>query len=240
MPFILRFLYDGLVIRLYCKYAWGCSKEDLSEFYNACVASANKTAILGQHTPSFLDIGVGTGYFLEHAPFSAGSHVTLADLNTDCLLTASRRVIGTHPTLSVRTLVVDVLESDERSSLALTSARLAPPHAVEPKPGFDLISCLCLIHCLPGPTRSKTEAIISLGKHLRPEGVIVGATVLGKGVRHNWLGAFLLLWHNILGIFSNRHDDIENIVKSLEAAFDSVEWSVVGRMLLFEASNPKR
>ncbi|KAK1978870.1 methyltransferase domain-containing protein [Colletotrichum cereale] len=240
-PFILRWLYDGLVLRLYCKYAWGCSKDKLSGFYNGYVASAASrlSASAFYHNPNFLDVGVGTGYFLEKACLPAGSHVTLADLNPDCLEAASKRIIAAHPTLEVQTLVADFLESNEQASLALSLSRLGPLQAAKTEPGYDLVSCFCLLHCLPGPTRLKAEALISLGQHLRSEGVIIGATVLGKGVEHNWLGSFLLFWHNALGIFSNRLDDIENIVKPLEGAFNSVKWIVAGRMLLFEASGPK-
>ncbi|KAK1973704.1 methyltransferase domain-containing protein [Colletotrichum cereale] len=241
LPFILRWLYDGLVLRLYCKYAWGCSRDTLSKFYNGYVASAaNQPSTSAIHrAPSFLDIGVGSGYFLEHAPFPTGSHVTLGDLNRDCLDAASRRIVAAHPSLSVQTLVVDFLDSDEQASLALNSAPPGLLHDAKTESGYDLVSCLCLLHCLPEPTRRKAEAVMWLGQHLRPQGVIIGATVLGKGVRHNWLGSFLLYWHNVMGIFGNSRDDVDNIIEPLQSAFDHVEWSVVGKMLLFEARGPR-
>ncbi|KAK2005875.1 hypothetical protein LZ32DRAFT_611725 [Colletotrichum eremochloae] len=96
---------------------------------------------------------------------------------------------------------------------------------------------MLLLHCLPGPPGPKVEALVRLGtRMLAEDGVLMGATILGDDAPHNLLGRFLILWHNVTGVFGNRQDDVETFVKELEKAFVKVEWEVVGVVLVFKAS----
>ncbi|KAF2845719.1 methyltransferase [Plenodomus tracheiphilus IPT5] len=234
-PLFLRTVYDTLVLGFYCSYIWKCPSKKLREFYNSHISSVEKQLSVSTNSKDLvklLDIGVGTGYFLEHAPLPAGSEVTLVDLNGNCLQTAASRVIKSHPSALVRTVHADFLDPDMGSNSAISPHRLG-------KARFDVISCFLLLHCLPGPPERKAEAVIRLHRHLNVNGVIVGATVLGKGVTHNFPARAIMFWHNLLGIFDNYPDDVQGLIGPLQAFFETVKWEVVGTTLLFEAKHPK-
>ena len=44
-----------------------------------------------------------------------------------------------------------------------------------------------LLHCLPGPVGKKTVVFENVKNILTPDGVVTRLTVLGKGVRNNWI-----------------------------------------------------
>lgn len=234
-PFTLGWIYDVIVLRLYCSYAWGCPREVVRSFYSKHVASVAERS--SKVSCRLLDIGVGTGFFLEHASIPPGSEVTLADLNVDCLKTAASRVSRAHPDVFIKTVVADVLEPDQHAgindrqqerSLALSPSRLGGAK-------FDVISCLLLLHCLPGPPQRKAEAVVHLARHLDEGGTVIGATVLGQDVQHNPLGRFIMFWQNLLGIFNNYADDVTGLVGPLEVGFREVKWELIGKVLFFEA-----
>jgi len=234
-PLFLRTIYDTLVLWFYCSYIWRCSSTKLRIFYNNRISSIEKQESVSTKSSDpvrLLDIGVGTGYFLEHAPLPAGCEVTLVDLNHHCLKAAASRVVKSHPSALVRTVHADFLDPDMGSDLAISPNRLG-----EAK--FDVISCFLLLHCLPGPPERKAEAVIRLHRHLNTNGVIVGATVLGKGVAHNLPARAIMLLHNLLGIFDNYPDDVQGLIGPLQTFFETVKWEVVGTTLLFEVKQPK-
>ena len=71
------------------------------------------------------------------------------------------------------------------------------------------------------------------------DGVVYGTTVLGKGVRHNFLGKTLMAVYNAVGIFDNREDGEVEVTERLKRYFDKVETRVVGVVLMFECRGPK-
>lgn len=81
--------------------------------------------------------------------------------------------------------------------------------------------------------------LVRLGKLLSPDGMLYGATVLGRDVEHNWFGKILMNTYNKKGIFGNADDGTEDFIKPLEEAFGKVEWRVEGTVLLFTASSPR-
>ncbi|KAF3913580.1 hypothetical protein ABW20_dc0107020 [Dactylellina cionopaga] len=231
-PFFLAYIYDRLVLSLYCPYVWRCSAAKLRSFFSGHISYA--TANSSTKTPQqkvlrLLDIGVGTGYFLEHAPIADEAVVTLADLNPSCLEAAKARLQKTHSGAVCETIVADFLESGQGG----LAAKLLEGEK------FDAISMMLLLHCLPGPPARKAAALVPLRQLLRPTGVLFGATILGRGVQHSFLGRFLMYWHNSIGAFGNYDDDVESFIGPLKEVFDSVEWQIYGTMLLFEAKGPK-
>jgi SAM-dependent methyltransferase len=164
-----------------------------------------------------LDIGPGTGYYLANADIPEKTQMTLMDLNAHSLSYAKQR-LGRAET--------QVVQADVTQPLPLTGT-------------YDSISTFFLIHCLPGPLERKMVLFTNLKPHLAENGTIYGTTILGKGVKHNWFGTILMNIYNRRGIFSNWDDGEVEIREALCKEYGKVETSVIGRVLMFSASQPK-
>lgn len=223
--------YDTMVLGIVSPYGWKCPAEKLVSFFNHNIEAAKST---GSQRTRILDIGVGTGYFPARAPLTNTTDLVLVDLNQNCLDATAPVVRAAHPTLTdhVTTFVGDFLaQGDEPNSLFKKGTL--------PGGGFDAISLMFLLHCLPGPPARKTDALCRLRHLLRPGGVLFGATILGKGVSRNLLARFVLFLNNYLGVFDNHKDDATSFLEPLNKYFNDVRFEVVGCMLLFEARDPK-
>ncbi|KAK8214437.1 S-adenosyl-L-methionine-dependent methyltransferase [Phyllosticta capitalensis] len=219
---ILSF-YDILILGIYCPYVWGCpASTELTAFLNSRIATA-----ISRSSPRpcrILDIGVGTGYFLERAPLEDVKEITLLDINAECLDAAASRAQKAHPHIECAKVQANFLE----------------PIAAEKLGGqFDIISLGLLLHCLPGPPARKADALVRLRDLLTKDGVLFGFTIIGKDATHSLMAKALLWFHNTIGVFDNYEDGVASFVKPLEEAFETVNWRIVGSMLLFEASKPK-
>lgn len=238
-PLFLSLVYDRLVLGLYCTYVWRCPATILQNLYNTLVAERQNSAAASRR---ILDVGVGTGYFLASTPLPETTSVTLFDLNPACLEAASLRCKQSHVELSdfeVRTVCGDFLApADDPNSIhqRLLDSQQQPDR-------FDIVLTSMLLHCVPGPPQRKAKALASLGRFVEPQsGVLAGATILGDqadGVQHNLLGRFILFWHNALGMFDNRGDDVLAFIGALRNEFHDVKWEIVGTILIFQARLPK-
>ncbi|KAI9931993.1 hypothetical protein ASPWEDRAFT_171879 [Aspergillus wentii DTO 134E9] len=210
-PFTLR-IYDTVVLGLSNKYIWRCpTKNVLLPFFQANTGH------------NHMDIGVGTGYFPASITKSHPKilqNITLVDLNPNTLTFAANR-INRPDTTCINT---DVLR----------------PFTIPAQPRFDSISMILLLHCLSGTTKEKGRVFANVKEHLKDDGVLFGATVLGNGVRHSLVTRHILRLYNQKGIFHNHEDDEDGFMKSLEQEFGRVEGHVVGSVLLFRAWQPKR
>lgn len=140
-------------------------------------------------------------------------------------------------------------------SFPATAATTTPEGEENSKttPKFDSISLFFLFHCLPytdkdkdntnseHPTKVQILAQLKdwLATDSNPDAVIYGSTILGKGVKHNWLGRWLMPVYNRKGIFGNYEDSEETFATVLRENYEHVELKVVGRVLLFAASRPR-
>jgi Methyltransferase domain len=94
-----------------------------------------------------LDVGVGTGYFLDHCRFPSHTpRVALMDLNRNSLDFASRRLTRYKPETYIR----NVLEP-----VSIDAAK------------FDSVGINYLLHCLPGTIESKWAALDHLKTLIR-------------------------------------------------------------------------
>jgi SAM-dependent methyltransferase len=196
--------YDLFVLRFSNRFAWRCPWPRLLEAYDRHVGARH------------LDIGVGTGFFLDRCRWPVDQpEITLLDLNPSSLAAAARRIQRYVP----RTVQASALEP-----LPLGEER------------FDSVGLNFLLHCLPGPVEQKTRAVVQGVKpHLAPGAVVFGSTILGRGVHHNAVGGALMRLYNRKGVFSNLDDDREGIERALSADLSTVEVEVIGTVALFSA-----
>ncbi len=137
--------YDWFVLGFSNRLLWRCPTRHLRDLYARNVGAAH------------LDIGVGTGYFLDHAPWPvAKPKITLVDLNPHSLQAAAKRIARYQP----ETITANCLE----------------PLPVEGP--FDSVGLCYLLHCLPGTIAEKAIVFDRVAPVLAENGVVFGATIL--------------------------------------------------------------
>jgi Methyltransferase domain len=200
-PLTLR-AYDLFVLGFSNRFVWRCRSSTMLERYERHVGARH------------LDVGVGTGWFLDRSGWPVASpQITLLDLNENSLSAASDRIRRYSPT-KVQANVLDPVDlGDSR---------------------FDSIGANFLFHCLPGGLEWKAATVASnLRPYLASGGVLFGSTILGRGVAHNLLGRRLMRLYNRKGIFSNVEDDQWGLERGLASELTDVEIEVVGAVALF-------
>jgi SAM-dependent methyltransferase len=207
-PLTLK-VYDLLVLGASNRWVWECPTDSvLLPFYQKHVGARH------------LDVGVGTGFYLQRAGFSSRQHVALLDLNESSLRVASHRLAKDGTELFVQ----DVMQ---------------PLTALKGK-SYDSIALFYLLHCLPGDMADKARVFDHLKQHLSEGGVLYGATILGDSVGHNVLGRTLIGIYNKKGIFGNRNDTYEGLARALGEHFEDVQLSRHGKVACFEARLPRQ
>lgn len=196
-------LYDLIVLRISNRWIWRCPTPRLLDFYN-------------QHiTANHLDVGVGTGYFLDSCTFpSQQPRIVLMDLNENCLVAAGQRIARYAPETEKR----NVLEPIEYDG-----------------PAFDSIGLNYVLHCLPGDLPHKGQVFDHLLPLLNPGGVLFGSTLLSAGVPRSWPARRLMSVYNRKGIFSNTTDSLETLKAELSKRFEDWRVETAGCGALFAA-----
>jgi ubiquinone/menaquinone biosynthesis C-methylase UbiE len=210
-PAFLR-VYDALVLGFYCSVVWRCPAGRIVEQYARHVGRRH------------LDVGPGTGYFLERARLPVGAEMTLLDPNPHVLAHARRRLAGLRPAPDVSAIKADVLR----------------PLPLPPEQRFDSAALSFVVHCLPGPMPRKAAAIRNVAAALEVGGVLFGATVLGTSARHTWLSRLALRGVNRRGIFSNLCDSEKGLRAILGESFEEVDIEIVGSAAVFAARLRRR
>jgi hypothetical protein len=77
-------------------------------------------------------------------------------------------------------------------------------------------------------------------EYLANDRVLYGATILDKGVKHTFLGKFLMFFLNSVGIFGNWGEEEEGYEGVLKENFEEVEVRVLGVVLLITARGPRK
>jgi Methyltransferase domain len=201
---LLLNVYDPLVLPI-ARFVWRCPTTRLVERY--------RQAIRDQH----LDVGPGTGYFLEHAGLPDGSRVTILDPNSNVLGHVSRRL---------RSLDITAVEADVLKPLPVDGP-------------FNSAALHMVIHCLPGPLARKAAAVANVAAVLAQTGVLFGASVLGTSGQHTWAARRLLGAFNRHGSFDNLGDSEDGLRDILGGSFEHVEVEAIGSIAVFAASNPR-
>jgi hypothetical protein len=193
--------YDFWVLGFSNRFLWRCPTERLLQHYNQYV------------TANHLDVGVGTGYFLDHCRFPTGApRITLLDLNPNALEFAAERIARYRP----EKYLINVLEP-----ISIDSAR------------HDSVGINYLLHCLPGSIESKAVALDHLKALMNRNAVLFGSTLLQGGVPRNWGTRLLMDIYNRKGIFSNCNDTLDGLERVLRERFRDVTIEVIGCAALF-------
>ncbi|MFC2067584.1 class I SAM-dependent methyltransferase [Chloroflexota bacterium] len=196
-------IYDWLALGYFCHLVWKCPSCHMLDIYNK--------HITGNH----LDIGVGTGYFLDKCRLpSPEPRLAIMDLNPNSLDMAGKRLIRYYPEVYKRN-VLDNFNIE------------APP--------FDSIGIMNLLHCLPGNMEEKGVIFKNMKEVLISGGTIFGSTILCKGAKNNLVADLTLKWNNRKGVMTNLGYGIEDIKETLSTYFsESIVWRV-GYIALFWA-----
>lgn len=196
-------IYDVLVLGLSNRWIWKCPTPRLLAHYDRHVS--------GNH----LDVGVGTGYFLDRCRFpTEATRIALMDMNRDALQYAARRIARYEPETYVRN-VLEPIDFDGAK--------------------FDSLGVNYLLHCLPGDMATKARAFDFLSPLMNPGAIVFGSTLLQGGVERSFAAQRLMAFYNSKGIFSNTQDDLETLTRELEKRFDAVSVETVGCAALFSA-----
>ncbi len=200
-PLVLK-LYDLWVLGLSNSFFWKCSTNKLLQLYNDKIGQKH------------LDIGVGTGWYLDKVTLSQKPCLTLLDLNPNSLSCTERRISRYNP----KTILADVLQP-----LPLTGEK------------FDSIGLMYVLHCLQGSLRSKSRIFDHLFQHLEEGGRIFGATITGVDFESNFIATKLMEIYNRKGIFENWEDDPKELEFLLKKNFRDVSVEKEGSVAIFSA-----
>ena len=200
-------IYNGLTLRVYDlavlgltnSLIWRCPTERLVEHYRKHVG------------PAHLDIGPGTGYYLERIDARS---ISLLDLNDSSLNAAAERIGPQAEVSPLRQSFFDPLDSNLV---------------------FDSIGLNFLLHCTPDT--SKWNRLAELREHLAPGGTIFGSTVIPERTEANAAAVVLNGIYNHLGVFGNSDDTTADIAKALQG-LSHVQVDRVGQVVMFAAQKP--
>ena len=153
---------------------------------------------------------------MDRCRFLASPTIALLDLNPNSLEKAAGRLRRYAPTCHLG----DVLKPIDIGSS-----------------GFGSIGLNYLLHCLPGDLKGKSIVFQNLRPLLKDGGMLFGSTILGRGVKHNFLARRLMRAYNASGIFNNRLDSPEDLEAGLREHFNQCTIRVQGCVALFSAKN---
>ncbi|MFG2860381.1 class I SAM-dependent methyltransferase [Streptomyces sioyaensis] len=197
-------VYDAVVLGLFCSVVWRCPRGDMLRLYRRATGARH------------LDIGPGTGYFLDRCGFTGPPpEITLLDLSQECLEMSAQRLARYRP----RTCRANLLEP-----LPL------------PDGAFDSVAMSLVLHTVPGGWDAKGKSFAEMARVLRPGGTLFGSTVLAEGVRMNALTRRLLVEQHRRGNFQNQGDSPDGLARALAAHFPFSRVVVRGNVALFRAT----
>jgi len=201
-PWTLAF-YDLVVLGISNSVVWKCPSRSILNLYNEHVSDRH------------LDVGVGTGYFLDRCRFPSSSPtIALFDLNRNSLATTARRLRRYAP-ICHRGNVLQPIDVG--------------------KSAFGSIGLNYLLHCLPGTLQTKSVVFAHLKPLMQDHGVLFGSTILGKDVPRSALARRLMNAYNAKGIFSNLADCPGELEAGLKEHFDDYKIRMIGCVALFSA-----
>jgi SAM-dependent methyltransferase len=202
---VLLAIYDVWVLKFMARTVWKCPIPPAVSRYRQYMGSRH------------IDVGPGTGYFIEQAAPPLDTNLTLLDPNPHVLKHASQRLAAWAPV---------VVQADVMKPLPVEGP-------------YDSAALSFVLHCLRGPMSNKATAIRNIADVLTPDGVLFGGTVLGPRESHTPSARAFLWAFNKEGGFDNRGDTAEGVHEILDTSFRHVELERCGSAVLFTASGPR-
>jgi ubiquinone/menaquinone biosynthesis C-methylase UbiE len=197
-------IYDKLVLGLFCSVVWRCPAREMRRLYDRSVGNRH------------LDIGPGTGYFVDRCHFPTPQpEITLLDLSSECLKMSAERLARYRP--------------------ATCQANLMCPLPLPPR-HFDSAGMNLVFHTIPGGWEGKGVIFKHVAETLRPGGTLFGTTVLAEGVPMNRLTRKMLLAQYERGNFQNQGDDPDGLRHQLAKYFPEYQVRTRGTVAIFEAA----
>ena len=194
-------IYDIFVLGILNHTIWKCPTKHIVNHYNNHISS------------NHLDVGVGTGYFLDRCRFLLKTpRIGLMDLNQAPLDFVQKRISRYQPEIYKHNALNPVSQDIQK---------------------FDSVGLNYLLHCIPGTIESKAVIFDHLRTLIKPDGVIFGSTLLQDGVPRSLSAKHLMTVYNEKGIFSNRADHLTGLVRELMTRFRDISIEVVGCAALF-------
>lgn len=201
-------VYSKTMLSIYDLWVLGFSNSCLWR----CPTKLLRKEFATQATTNHLDVGVGTGYYLDKCLDTSERRLALLDLNKNSLEVTALRVSRFKPEM----YLANVLEP-----LELKCDK------------FDSISMNYLLHCLPGSLRDKSVVFRNLLPYLNDNGIIFGSTLLGKDLEIGYLASKLMATYNKKGIFDNHNDSLNELSSVLKEFFKEVDIQRVGCAAIF-------
>jgi ubiquinone/menaquinone biosynthesis C-methylase UbiE len=197
-------IYDKMVLGGFCSLVWRCPARVMRRLYDGSVGDRH------------LEIGPGTGYFVDKCRFPTPEpEITLLDLNSECLEVSSRRLARYRP--------------------RACQANLMNPLPL-PARHFDSAAMNLVFHTIPGGWEHKGIIFKHVAETLRPGGVLFGTTVLAEGVPMNRLTHRLLIEQHERGNFQNQGDDAPGLERQLAQYFPEYRVTIRGIVAIFQAT----
>jgi SAM-dependent methyltransferase len=195
-------IYDKWVLGVFCPVVWRCPPSVMRRLYDQEVGRRH------------LDIGPGTGYFVDKATFPANPEITLLDLSRECLDMSARRLARYQP---------DICQANLMEPLPLPSGH------------FDSAAMNLVFHTIPGGWDHKGVILKHVAETLRPGGVLFGTSVLAEGVPMNRLTRNMLVEQHKRGNFQNQGDDPAGLERQLKKYFPEATVRIRGAVAVFRA-----
>ena len=206
-PGILAF-YDFGVLTLSNSFLWRCPTARLLRHFNQNI------------TANHLDIGVGSGFFLDKCCFPVHHpRIGLMDLNPAAIKYTATRIARYNP----EEYIHNIFEPIDFAC-----------------PKFDSISLNYLLHCLPGNLVDKFIIFDHIQSLANPGAICFGSTLLGDDISLNWGARRLMSFYNKNGIFSNSSDNAHNLERELAKRLKIISFEIVGATALFSGSFYKK
>jgi len=178
--------YDHVVNNINCERVWRCSQQYIMNHYRNYISSYH------------LEIGPGTGYFLENENIRKANSIekiTLVDINSEILEYASENLQYDYSRIS--TVNCNLFK------------QTLPTHIK-----FDSVGLNYVLHCVPGNLEDKVDTLLHNLDHTDYN--LFGATVICDPLHMNPIAEYELTLLNSLGIFHNEDDTYDGLVNYLE------------------------